>query len=158
MNEQESMELAFLLTSHLRQLTVSSLDTYLRDVYDVNGARGLSVDLVYATEVAGGNFATGCVSSVPVRTREIGKESYRRIPFVDMVLYNAASDLGNLWPHPIICYYAEFPRVISKEGIGHAVSEQGAERTMIYYRVLTLDRTRDVLSIATENKKWIFKR
>lgn len=156
MTDQESTELAFLLSDHLRQLTVSSLATYLRHVYNVNDIRGLSVDVIYAIEVASGNFATGDISSVPIRTWEIGKESCRLIPFVSMAPYNAASDLGNLWPHPIISYYAEFPQVLSKEGIGQAVSEKGIEQTMKYCRVLTLDRSHGVLSIVAENKGWLF--
>jgi hypothetical protein len=157
MTEQESMELALLLSNHLRQLTVSSLATYLRTFYRLNGMRGLSVDLIYAIEVASGNFGTGGISSVPIRTWEIGKESCRLIPFVNMAPFNAASDLGTLWPHPIISYYAEFPNILSTEGIGQTVLKNGVEQTMKYYRVLTVDRINGVLSIVAENKGWLFR-
>src|SRR5262249_25999340 len=158
MTDQESMELALLLSDHLRHLSGSSLATYLQRYYGLDSAQELSVDLIYAIEVDGGNFRSGYISSVPIRTWEIGKESCRLIPFVNMVPFNAASDLGNLWPHPIISYYAELPQVLSVEGIGPIVSKKGIEQLMKYYRILTIGRCNGVLSIVAEYKGWLLGR
>lgn len=157
MIDQESMELALLLSGHLRHLTDSSLVTYLRTFYNLTDTRRLSVDLIYAIEVASGNFVTGDISSDPIRTWEIGKESCCLIPFVNMAAFNAASDLGNLWPHPIISYYSEFPQALSKEGIGQIVSKNGMEQTLQYCRILTIGRSNGVLIIVAENKSWLFR-
>ncbi len=158
MTDQESMELALLLSDHLRCLTGSSLATYLQRYYGLDSTQGLSVDLIYAIEVDGGNFRKGYISSVPIRTWVISKESCRLIPLVDMRPFNAASDLGKLWPHPIISYYAELPQVLSVEGIGPIVSKKGIEQLMNYYRILTIERCDGVLSILAENKGWLLGR
>jgi hypothetical protein len=157
MTEQESKDLALLLSSHLRQLSPSSLADYLRAFYGLNDLGGLSTELVYAIEVSTGNLENGDISSVPVRTWEIGRESCRSISFINMVPFNAASDNNRLWPHPIVSYYAEFPKVLSKEGIGQVASGNGIEQTLKFCRILTINSIQGVFTLVAEEKAWLFR-
>jgi hypothetical protein len=158
LNEQESKELAQLVSCHLRELTADSLKDYLRTVYRLDSPEGLSTDVIYAVEVAGGNFANGNTSSDPVRWWEISGNVCREVPPVDMRPFNSASDAGKLWPHPIISFYAEFPLVLSKEGIGIALSTKGYEEILRYFRILSVVKENGSFRILAEQKNWLFKR
>jgi hypothetical protein len=149
MTENESRGLAQLVSWHLHGLAGGSLEAYLRTEYLLFSCEGLSTEVIYAVEVAGGNMATGVISSVPVRWWEVREEGCRPLPMLDMRPFNAANDAGSVvWPHPIISYYAALPLVLTKEGVGPAHKR---------YRVFSVAQDQTTFRIVAEHRTWLLK-
>ena len=156
MSEYESREMAILVTRHLQQFSEVKLEEYIRETYLLDCGDGLNTTIIYAVEVADANFATGDMSSVPMRWWSISRGICSSIPLVDMRPFNTASDFGRLWPHPITSYYANFPHVISREGIGITIGLKSIERQLFYSRVFTVNTDQVPYTVVTQESSWLF--
>lgn len=155
MTENDSREVARIATAHLLQLNEQTIATYLMNTFRLDQNYGLSVSQMHAVEVEKGSIEMGTLTGLSVRWWSIDQKRIELCSFVDMARYNAASDLGLLWPSPIVKYYTELPKLLTCENIGVMPFGDGAGSPLICYRVFTVGRVNGNLELTSLLRQWL---
>lgn len=129
--------------------TSEAYSAYLQANYGYTNPVSLSVSLIYAVEVEGGDLITGAISSVPIQWWMITREGAKEIAPPDMSPFNHQLYLGVLYPHPLLSFFRDGTSVLVSEAVGPLIRRKC---------LLTLSDSTDRVEIMEQKVLWLLNR